>query len=223
MPVGNNASVGVFGAGGTVDAAAIVAAVADPGDAADVASALRAKESVAGSSFTASAGLGTATAATLTLTTAAQCTAWTDLPRCVYDHGGDPFNVEVEATLAALSGGTADSFLPLSIRNGSGNALLLAQLKGSDRTITVYDASTLVASGSAISVGTGRLKLVVRDGAGAVYSSNDGGATWTLLKGGIALAGGPGYTHVAFSIYQAAGPGGTVSVRWSDVTIRRPL
>lgn len=210
--------------GASVTAANVAAAITSVADAETVTAALRAEDVLAAGDWTATAGVGSATAATLTLTTSATATAWSDIPRLVHDHGGSAHNIEVEAGLAALSGGLADTFCPLALRNASNDTLLMVQIKGDDRTITVYDyTGTQVGTGAAINTGTGRLKLVIRDGVGSAFSSNDGGDTWTLLKGGIQLAAGPAFTKVVLSLYQGSTPGGAISVQWDGVKVRRPL
>lgn len=189
---------------------------------------IRGSAAIPGASFTATAGLGTATASTLTMTTAVQTGgSWADNPRLMYNHGGDPWNVSVTATLAALTGGDGNTFVPLALRNSAGDLLILAQVRGSDGQVTVYDSGLLATSGTALPVdGTGQLRIVLRDGRPTVYQSEDSGANWrTIYAGAMAIpAASPwAYTRVTFNLYQGAAPGGTVTVQWSGVTLATAL
>jgi len=193
------------------------------------ASFVRQTRSVAGSSFTASAGLGTATASTLTMTTAVRTSgSWADQPRLAYAHGGDPWNVDVSATLAAFTGGDASSFAPITLRNTAGALMLLAQARASDGLVTVYDASSLLAS-SAVALpldGTGALRIVLANAIATVYQSEDSGTNWRpIYRGnmGIPSATPWAYTRVTFNLYQGGAPGGTVTARWSGVSLAVPL
>lgn len=185
---------------------------------------MRAMATIPGASFTASAGVGTATASTLTMTTAAQTSAsWADQPRLLYAHGGDPWNVSVTATLAALTGGDGNTFVPLALRNSAGDLLILAQVRGSDGQVTVYDSGLLATSGTVLPVnGTGQLRIVLRDGRPTVYQSEDSGANWRpIYAGAMAFPSASpwAYTRVTFNLYQGAAPGGTVTAQWSGVTV----
>lgn len=184
---------------------------------------MRATTTIPGASFTATAGLGTATASTLTMTTAVQASTWSNCPRLLYDHGGDPWNVSVTATLATLTGGDGNTFVPLALRNSAGNLLILAQVRGSDGQVTVYDSGLLATSGTVLPVnGTGQLRIVLRDGRPTVYQSEDSGANWRpIYAGAMAFPSASpwAYTRVSFNLYQGAAPGGTVTAQWSGVSV----
>ena len=184
---------------------------------------MRATATIPGASFTASAGLGTATASTLTMTTAVQATAWADWPRLLYAHGGDPWNVSVTATLATLTGGDIYTFVPLALRNSAGDLLILAQVRGSDGQVTVYDSGLLATSGTVLPLnGTGQLRIALRDGRPTVYQSEDSGANWRpIYAGAMAFPSASpwAYTRVSFNLYQGAAPGGTVTAQWSGVSV----
>lgn len=184
---------------------------------------MRATTTIPGASFTATAGLGTATASTLTMTTAVQANTWSNVPRLLYDHGGDPWNVSVTATLATLTGGDGNTFVPLALRNSAGDLLILAQVRGSDGRVTVYDSGLLATSGTVLPVnGTGQLRIVLRDGRPTVYQSEDSGANWRpIYAGAMAFPSASpwAYTRVSFNLYQGAAPGGTVTAQWSGVSV----
>lgn len=188
---------------------------------------MRATTTIPGASFTATAGLGTATASTLTMTTAVQASTWSNVPRLLYDHGGDPWNVSVTATLATLTGGDGNTFVPLALRNSAGGLLILAQVRGSDGQVTVYDSGLLATSGTVLPVnGTGQLRIVLRDGRPTVYQSEDSGANWRpIYAGAMAFPSASpwAYTRVSFNLYQGTAPGGTVTVQWADVTVGATL
>ncbi len=242
----NNPVIVIPGGGGATlpdDPAAVLLDAGNPStivglDAAGVGTSLTASQSasfvrqtrsVAGASFAASAGLGTATASTLTMTAAVQTSgSWTNQPRLVYAHGGDPWNVQVTATLAALTGGNSNTFVPLAVRNDAGNLLLLAQARGSDGAVSVYDSGGLLAT-SAVALpvdGTGALRIVLANAIATVYQSEDSGVSWRpIYRGspGIPSSAPWAYTRVTFNLYQGSAPGGTVTARWSDVSLAVPL
>lgn len=186
--------------------------------------------SVAGTSFTATAGVGTATASTLTMTTASQTSAsWSDQPRLTYDHAGDPWNVTVTATLAALTGGNGNTFAPLALRNSAGDTLLMVQVLASTGAVSVYGNSGSNLAAGAVTMpfdGTGAFRIVLREGRATVYQSTDSGANWRIVyRGDAALPSSSPwtFTYVTFNLYQGAAPGGTVTVQWSGVTVGSTL
>lgn len=194
------------------------------------ASAVQQTRSVAGSSFTATAGLGTATASTLTMTAAVQTSAsWADQPRLAYNHGGDPWNVSVTARLAALTGGDGNTYAPLALRNSAGDLLLMVQVHASDGAVSAYGNSggNIVSGASTMPLdGTGAFRVVLANAVATVYQSTDSGVNWRpIARANAALpATTPWlYTYVTFNLYQGGAPGGTVTVQWADVVLAVPL
>lgn len=185
--------------------------------------------SVAGASFTGANGVGTATASTLTLTTASTASTWSDIPRLLYDHGGDPWNITVTARLAACTGGDGNTFPSLALRNSAGDNLLLVQARGSDGLVSVYGNSGGDVSSGAVTMpfdGTGAFRIVLREGVATVYQSTDSGTSWRPIYRGnppIPSSSPWAYTRASFALYQGGAPGGTVTVQWADVTVGATL
>jgi len=191
---------------------------------------IRGSAAIPGASFTATAGLGTATASTLTMTTAVQTSgSWADNPRLMYNHGGDPWNVSVTATLAALTGGDANTFMPFALRNSAGDTLLMVQARASDGLVSVYGNSGGDLMSNAVTMpfdGTGAFRIVLREGRATVYQSTNSGANWRIIYRGdsnLPTSSPWTFTYVSFNLYQGAAPGGTVTAQWSGVTLATAL
>lgn len=192
---------------------------------------IRGSAAIPGASFTATAGLGTATASTLTMTTAAQTFTWADNPRLRYNHGGDPWNVSVTATLAALTGGDFNTYVPLALRNSDGDALLMVQARAGDGRVSIYGyaggGGDLMSNAVAMPLdGTGAFRIVLREGRATVYQSVDAGTSWRIIYRGDAnlpTSSPWTFTYVWFNLHQGGVPGGTVTARWSGVTVATAL
>ena len=178
-----------------------------------------------GSTFTASNGLGTATASTLTLSLAGSTASstWSDNPRLTKTVVSNPWRLDAVVRLASSSGHDANTYLPFSIRNSSGDVFALIQAKGNGE-VTVYDNGGLlatVASGVSFS-GSEWFRLVSRDGylAAFIGTGSSGSQSWTAIyRGNVTIpATAPyNYTYLAFNIYQGTGAAGTVTTQWADV------
>jgi hypothetical protein len=181
---------------------------------------------IAGSAFTASAGLGTAVASTLTMTIATTATTWADLPRLMRNHGGDPWNIDFSARVT-VTGGNGDTYVPLTIRNAAGDGLVLVQARGSDGQVTVYDSGLLATSGVALPLdGTGALRIVLSNAWLTVYQSEDSGEHWRpIYRGTVAIPSTApwAYTYVGSYLFQGSAPGGTVTASLADVLLAVPL
>lgn len=171
--------------------------------------------------FTASAGLGTADATTgvLTLPGATVSTVWTDNPRLVA--AGiitDLYNFRVEARIGATSGGGANTYLPVAVRNASGNVAFLLQTSGLGQ-VSLHGAAGLIAVGPAGFPlgGTGSLKMTMTNGELVAWTKTAGGLYVPFYNGRPAFPASPEtYTSFTLSLFQGVGAAGSVSVTWAD-------
>lgn len=183
----------------------------------------------AGATWTASAGLGSATAGTLTLTLGAGVVATSnaDMPRLTALHGRDPWQIEYVARLAVFTGGSSTTYAPLFLADSSGNAWLFVQVRG-DGDLSVYESGNgtpVAAVSTAVALdGTGWLRVTIRDGEVAVYTGTGsaGSQAWTRrYRGAPAFpsSSSSAYSLLRAHIYESAG-GSSKSVQWADVEVR---
>lgn len=179
----------------------------------------------AGMTFTAANGLGTATAATLTLSvpSATAATSWSNMPRLLKDVSATGAGFQVSARLASTSGVDGNTFLPLALRDASGNLLVLVQVSGIG-VVTVYDSGGLVVNaGSLVTFnGTEGFRLTLRSWHLTVeYAADVAAAHWTPICREAARPTVPAsvwtYTYVALNLYQGSGAASNVSAQWADV------
>lgn len=182
----------------------------------------------AGTEFTASNGLGSATASTLTLSVPAStaATSATNVPRLTIPHNCDPFNIEVIAKLASVSGGDGNTWYRMWICDSSLNTWIFAQANGVAGTTSLYGTSGFLASGGTLALdGTGWMRIVVRDGRVSWYfgTGSAGSQDWALKwRGEPTFPTSPGssnYSLIRLDMYQGGGAAGTVTSQWSDVQI----
>ncbi len=179
-----------------------------------------------GSTFTATNGLGIATASTLTLSLSASIVSntWTNNPHLLKNAISDVWNCDIRARLAAVSGADANTYLPLSIRNSNGHNLILIQTQGNGN-ITVYDSgggSYVVGVSITIANSDNWFRLTTREGHLTVYlgTGSLGSQLWTPIYrvASFTTPSNPWtYTYIGFNLYQAIGAGSNISVQWADV------
>ena len=203
------------------------------GDGTDVASSPLATLALpqAGSTFTASNGVGTATNSTLTLSVPGStvATAYADRPRLTKAHGQRPFRVDVVGRLASQSGGDANSYYALRVTGATTNTQYMMQVQAGTGAVTCYrtisGADTLLASGSAVSFTGSEWFRIVVDGARIQFYQGTGSAgsqTWTLTHDSVQasfVTSSADLTSVELYLYQGVGAAGTVTVTWADVAL----
>lgn len=181
------------------------------------------------SAFTASNGVGTANASTLTITIPAStvATAFADVPRLTIPHNGDAMNLEVIARLAAASGGNGNTYYRIWVASPAGDGFILVQANGTGGAATVYGTGGLVALGETLPLdGTGWVRIAIRDGRLSVMLGVTNGNTvdWrTWYRDNPVFPTSPGssaYSLVKLDMYQGSGAAGTVTSTWSNVQIR---
>lgn len=180
-----------------------------------------------GSEFTPYNGIGTATAATLTMTipSGTGATTWNDMPHLTAGTGyASPLMIDVRARLvSAVHDGT--SFFPIAMRDSSSppNSLIFIQAEGSG-TLSIYDQTGLkgLAPGVFSFSGNEWIRFIIADDGGSlVYYGTGavGSQAWSLKWAGQIFipASYQDYTNIVFNQYQGAAPATDVSIQWGDV------
>jgi hypothetical protein len=185
-------------------------------------------------SFTASNGLGNADLTTfnLSLSASVTATAWGDLPKFTKALECDPWNVDIRARLAYVSGANTNTYIPMSLRRLSdGAALLLIQAKPTTATnaeVTVYDSGGGSHATATITyVNTDNwFRFTTREAHVTVYlgTGSYGEETWKPIWRSTNLTiptGHTDYVNLTFNIFQNVGATNDTIVRFENIQMTR--
>jgi hypothetical protein len=222
------------GAGGIIPTSADVSALLAASNAPGMRSAL-CDRTISLAGLTATAGNGTAVAATGTLSYASGQTgsAWADYPRLVGAHGTSIWSFDASVRIAITGAGSANTVASLGIGTTGSvyNSVVMIRLFG-DGQIDGLDISgspvwSVYTPGTVPVNGTGWLRVRVQagvmtfwTGVGASYAA----AAWTIRY--RALLSSPSspdttYPSLGLALYQAVNPGAPgVQAVYSDLVIR---
>ena len=179
-----------------------------------------------GATWTASNGLGTATASTLTLTLPGSTVTSTDAARPYLSapHGRNAWQMEVTARLAAFTGGSTTTWTALLIANASAAKWILAQARGDGELSILSQAGSVATAVHAFALaGNDRLRILVRDGLVTVYVGD--GTHWVRhyhsdIGGLLPRSTSGDYARVGLRLSESSGAAGTITAQWADVIVR---